>query len=125
MRIDRKDFLQRLLCVSPGISNRETIQQSSCIVFRNGRLYTMSTEVACSLKSNLPEELEAAIPAEIVTNLIKLYPDDELDLEMTDSHLLVKGKGKKSKVAIMGDIVLPIDDVERPETWAKDRARLF
>ncbi len=119
MLIQRKDFLQNLLMVSPGLSKKEVLQQSGCIVFRKGRMYTLSQEIACSLPSGLAPEVECAVRAENLIELLKRLPEDELELTHEVKTLNIKGKGRKAKITLEAEILLPIDEVELPkkDSW--------
>ena len=55
MLIDRAKLLAALELVSPGLSPREILEQSSCVVFRGGRIATFNDEVACSVKFPMGE----------------------------------------------------------------------
>jgi hypothetical protein len=119
MKLDRKSFLQKLLCVQPGLG--KTIQQSDCIVFKKGRLYTLSQEIACSLSSDLPVTMEAAVPAEKFLKLLERFSEEEIDVSLEESVFHVKAKRKNSKLPTEQDIVLPVDEVDRPgkKLWKK------
>ncbi len=119
--VSRKNFLNKLLCISPGLSGRESIQQSSCVVFKRGMLYSMSQEIACAISSSLPETWEGALPAETLIKMLKLMPEDEIELDFSASALTVKGNRKKPKFNLESNIILPIDEVERPKKadWQK------
>ena len=46
MRVSREKLMQALEAVSPGLANRELIEQSSCFVFKSGMVMTFNDEVA-------------------------------------------------------------------------------
>ena len=75
MELDRMDFLKRLLAVSPALTTTDVIKQSSCLVFRRGRIYTMNREVSCSINSKLPGDFEAVIVGKRPIALLKRLPD--------------------------------------------------
>ena len=56
MKIDREEFLKQLESVLPGYSTKEVIEQSSCFVFKKGRVYTYNDEIACSQTTSLKLE---------------------------------------------------------------------
>ena len=45
--------MHKLEAVSPGLATREAIEQSSCFVFKDGRVMTFNDEVACSIDCEL------------------------------------------------------------------------
>jgi len=119
MKLIRQDFLNRVLAVSPGVS--KSIQQSQCVVFRRGRIYSMSREIACSIPSGLSDACEAAIPAETLTEVLKRIPDEEVGIEILNGvHVEIKsGKGRRSRVTAEEQITLPVGEVKLPYSWDK------
>ena len=116
MKLVRKDLLQRLMCVESGLSKREAMVQSSCVVIQAGRFYTLSMEVACSIVSELPPEWEGAVVAEKLIKLLKELPDDEIEFDVQDKILIVKGKSRRMvKIAMEEEVLLAIADVELPK----------
>lgn len=113
--LDRKDFLQRLLMVGPGLSKNKTVQQSSSVIFKKGRLYTLSQEIACSIISGLETDIEGSVAAETLTEVVKLLPDNEIDILVKGSILILKTISKKRCRLPLEPITLPIDEVERPD----------
>lgn len=119
MKIARKEILNRLLCVEPGISKTGPVAQSNCIVLKRGRLYSQSQEISCSIVSELPKEMEGAIRAERLIDLLKALPDDELDFSVDEKVVKIKGKGRVTKIPMESEILMPIDEVERPDGWTE------
>lgn len=123
MKINRKELLNRLLAIEPGVSKRESIQQSSCVVLRRGRFYSLSREIACSIISGLPNEYEGAIQAEKLIEMLRHLPEEELEVWIPEGSksLNIKGKGRVVKLTMEEETVLPVDEVERPDSkgWNK------
>ena len=117
MKMARSDLLQKLLCVSPGIAKRETIQQSACVVLRRGRFYTLSSEIACSIASGLPSDWEGAIRAEKLIDLLEAMTEEEVEVDHELKTLQVRGKHKRAPLVMEDQVVLPVDEVERPRQW--------
>ncbi len=115
MKIDRVAFLNKLLSIEPGISKRGDIQQSSCVIFHKGRLFSMQAEVACSIASGLEAGMSGAVRAEKLLEVLKRMPEEEIDLEIESKILYLKGKGRKVKLVMEEDIFLPVDEVEKPK----------
>ncbi len=117
-QISRKELLHRLLCVEPGLSRRESVQQSTCIVLRRGRFYTMSQEIACSAPSLLPKDFEGAVRADRLMDIVKTLPDDDIDVAVEAKTLFLKaGKSRRTKIVMEEEVVLPVDDVDKPGEW--------
>ena len=121
MKVNRKDLLRKLLCVEPGISKKETIHQSSCVVLRRGRFYSLSTEIACSITSGLPTDIEGAVRAEKLIAMLESYPDDEIDLDIQAKTLSLKGTRRRTNFPMEDVVLLPVSEVELPDAknWQK------
>jgi hypothetical protein len=76
---------------------------------------TYNGEVACWCK--LPVEFEGAITAAPLLSLLEKLAEDELEINVGDGELLVKGRGREAGVRMQAEVVLPIDAVERPTGW--------
>lgn len=116
MKINRKEFLEQLESVQPGLSPTEIIEQSSHFIFQNGFVYTYNDEVACSRRSLL--EANVAVPAKPLVSLLQRLGERELEIDIKKGYLSIKGKRKRAGIKIEQEIVLPIDTI-KPERWGK------
>src|SRR5437660_934669 len=96
VKVSREKFLHALESVEPGLSPRDIVDQANAFVFRNGRLYTYNDELACRIKSPLGKELEGAVRAEKLLELLRKLPEDEVTIDQRDGQLLVTGTGRRS-----------------------------
>lgn len=124
MKIDRRDLLQRLLAVEPGISKKGAVYQSDCVVMRKGRFYTLSQEIACSVISGLPVEIAGALRADKLLELLKQLPDEHIEVSAADNVLHIvahkqNGRQRKAELPMEDEILLPVDSVELPKEWIK------
>lgn len=119
-KINREKFLHSLESVRPGLAMRkETIEQSGCFAFTQGEVMTFNDEICCHVDSGLPEDFQAALPAEKLLAILSKLPEEELTLEINDAELVLIGKGRRTGLAMEKEISLPIDSVERPKKWKK------
>ena len=120
MKLDRRELLQRLLAVSPGIVKSGTTQ-SDCIVLRKGRFYTLSKEIACSLVSGLEPDVEGAVQADRLIELLKQMPDQDVDINIEKGilHLSGLGKARRAKIPMESEILLPVGSVELPKAYTR------
>ena len=118
MRINRHDLLQSLESVQPGLTTRDVVEQSSCFVFKDGEVFTFNDEVACRKPCSL--DIEAAVPALPLLNMLRRLPEDELDIELLDSEIIIEGKRRKSGIRIQLDIADHHNEkMEKGENWKK------
>jgi len=122
MLINKQELLQEVYSVSPGIDKKSSIQQSSCIVLKNGKLCSYNGEVYCETKSNLDKGWNnIAIEFTQLTKLLASLEEDTIIIKLLDNKLIIKGKGKTATLAIENEINLPLDFVEMPkkDAWKK------
>ena len=116
-RVNRADFSAILESMAPGLSNRELIQQSTCFVFQDGKVYTFNDEVACSRK--VPLKINGAVAAKPLLDLLSKMKEDEIEIDSLEGkELLIRGKGKKAGIRMEADINSDIvESVEEPGEW--------
>lgn len=118
MLVNREKLLGALEAVTPGLAARELIEQSSCFVFKSGRLCTFNDEVACSVASPV-EGIEGAVVAKPLTELLSKLSEDELDVTVDEGKFRVKGKGRRAEITMDAEISLPVESIEQPKEWVK------
>lgn len=118
VRVNRAEFLEALNRVSPGLSTKDFIEQASCFVFKGGWINTFNDEITCRTKSPLPADVTGAVRAKQLLGVIENFTDDDVDLSVIGGEFRVQGKRKKAGVRMEADVVLPVDQVEPPSSWA-------
>lgn len=125
MNIDRSELVQRLALVDMGLSKRGSAEQSSCYVFRDGKVWTFNDEVVCS--AALPSALsgvECAVPAEEFRGLLAKLGDGEIDValepgEHDDAAELVLSMGScRAGIRVQVKTDLPVDEMKIPDRWS-------
>lgn len=116
MRIKREELLSDLELVQPGLSSRDIIEQSSCFVFKKGRVYSFNDEVFCSHATKL--RIQGAVPNKPLVEQLRKLPDDDVDIEATENTLTIRGKGgREVEIRMEKEIALQIHSVEMPSKW--------
>lgn len=121
VKVNRGEFLQRLELVRPGVATRELIEQSSCLVFQNGRVHTYNDEVACDHSSLLPESFTGVVPSEPLLNLLRKMGEDEIEISSTKKELVVAGSkkaGREAGIPLMKEVLLQVL-TKKPKVWNK------
>lgn len=116
MNVSRIDLLKRLLSVVPAVTNSATTRQSDCIVLKNNRFYSMNRETACSIQSGLGD-LEGAVRAKSLIAILKKMKEEDIELNLEGKVLILKGKGKITRLTMEAEIKMPFGAVELPKTW--------
>lgn len=114
IRVGRELLLNQLEAVSPGLSPKGVTEQSNCFVFAEGMLYTFNDEIACSHVSLLGNAVTGAVTASPLLDLLRKMTEDEIEVEATDEHLKVKGKGRKAGVTMQREVKLDIAEIGKP-----------
>lgn len=118
MRQDREGLLQRLEAVAPGLATKEAVEQSSCFVFRGGRVITFNDEIACSIDCELG--IEGAVAAKPLLDLLGKLAEKVIDVRpnpANEGELLIKGKRRRAGITLEANITLPVGAVETPGEW--------
>jgi len=116
MRIDREGLLKSLEYVTPGLATKAIVEQSTCFIFRDGKVATFNDEVACV--ADCPLDIEGAVPADKMLAVLRKLTDDELNIELKDGQVKIKGKhARMASIRMEKEITLELDAVEQPEKW--------
>jgi DNA polymerase III sliding clamp (beta) subunit (PCNA family) len=119
MRVNKEMLLQTLEGVFPGVARVELLEQSSCFVFKDAKVMAFNEEIACVGASGLDRKYQGAVKAQKLLDILRLLPEDEADVEVTKDAFVIRGKGKRTVMALDKEIMLPIDVVETPEDWSE------
>lgn len=115
MKIKRDEFLSKLHMVSAGLSSgKETLDQSSCLIFQDGKIATFNDTIACQIPSGLSDEFLGAIVARPLMTLLEKMTESEIDLVMKKGAFAVGGFKRLGEFKVQ-DVRLPIDAVEVPK----------
>ena len=117
MKINREKFLKSLLAVAPGLARREDIEQSTSFVFSNGFAYTFDDKLSCIAPSLLPEEWTAVVLAKPLMEFLQQIGDEQVNVAITNTKMLVVGKEDKAAFRIDTKITLPIDLIGALAEW--------
>ena len=115
MQVEREKLVQLLGMLKNAASTKEIIEQSSCVVIRDGQIATFNDSACCRYRS--PLDITAAIPLEPFLNILLKLPDPTLSVEQKEGEIIFHGKKKRVGLRYDRDIVLPVDSVPLPETW--------
>ena len=112
--VGRIELLDVLQSVFAGVSLKDTVDQSSCFVFRGSTVVTFNEEIFA--KRRLPEgfKLKGAVAAKPLLTILNKFLEDQLTVEIQDSKLRISAKNKVAKIRLDSEILLPIDQVEKP-----------
>ena len=103
--------------ISRAVANRTTlpITQNVLLKVNNGKLQLSATNLEMAINTwigaEITEEGETTVPARIFTDLIKSYPNDNIDLNLKNNNLLIKcGPYNSNLIAQPSDDFPPIPE---------------
>lgn len=119
MKVNRQELLRALEIVSPGLSTRESIEQSTSFAFMKGRVVTYNDEISISHPVEGMEDLQGVVEARLLKPLLNKLTADEVEITLDkDSQFIIKAKRAKAGLAIQSEIRLPLAEVfERKGKW--------
>jgi len=109
MKIQKAVLQHALEKVSPGLANKEIIEQSTHFAFIKDRVVTFNGEISVScIVPGL--DLEGAVSAKPLHQILAKIKKDEVDITITDEELLVSGGRAKAGLPILAEVRLPIKE---------------
>lgn len=118
MRVNRVELLQELDSVRHGLSPRKIVEQSDCFVFQEGFVHSFNDEIYCRQKTLL-KDVTGAVQAKPLLTILDKLPEEEIEVEMGEGELVIRGKNRRAGITMEKEIYLPIDKVEEPSKWKK------
>ncbi len=118
IKANREELLGRLQSVQAGLSQKEVLEQSNCLIFQRGQVMSFNDEISCRTNSGLGKKLVGAVQARPLLELLGKLTEDEIDLEATDSELIVSGVKRKAGIRMEAEVLLNLADVEEPGDWS-------
>jgi DNA polymerase III sliding clamp (beta) subunit (PCNA family) len=115
MQINRKELIDALARVKPGLANKEIVEQSTSFAFDKDSVITFNDEIAVShpIKTNLL----GAVQAEELYKLLNKSSSEEIEFEINDGELKIIGKRSKSGIRLDDEIKLPLSEISKPKEW--------
>lgn len=102
--INRKDLIDALTKVKPGLSQKELIEQSSHFIFEENRIWTYNDQIAIS--QEFESHLIGAVKADEFYNLLNKLEDENLEISIQNGEFSIQGKTVTAKIKIDPEIKL-------------------
>lgn len=113
--VSRQEFMSQLESISPGLSPREIIEQSSCFVFEDGYVMTYNDEVACKLKLDM--DITGAVQAKPLMAVLQRLPEETIKIKVDEGEMRVIGKRRQAGIRMDNDVTLPFKNVDTPKKY--------
>lgn len=119
MNIDKEEFLEQLSSVKPGLSSRESLEQSSCFVFYDGEVITFNDEIACRMKTKL--KITGAVTASALLSILDKIRDPKLEIaENAKGELEFAGQRKSWGLNRDAEVLLPVEKIREEDPKEED-----
>lgn len=115
MQINRKEFVNKLVQASVGLSKTEVLEQSNSFIFAHEDIVTFNDELM--VRSPFQLGILGAVPANDLLKMLNKFPDDMIDFSIDGTEIRIKGKRKRAGLHYDEEIRLPVNTVERPTVW--------
>jgi hypothetical protein len=115
MGISRQALVDALAAVRPGLANKEIVEQSCSFVFDGDLVCTYNDEIAVS--HPVPPGIAGAVRAEELYSLLTKLPDEEIQVQVTETELLIEGKRRKTGLALQSKILVPMGVLKSEKQW--------
>jgi DNA polymerase III sliding clamp (beta) subunit (PCNA family) len=116
----RKDLLEALVTVQPGLATRDVIQQTTSFAFIDGNVQTYNDEI--SIKHPVTDlNIEGAIKAEELYKFLAKLKNDtvEVNISDNDSEVIFTSGRTKAGFTLQKEIVMPLDQIDQKGDWKK------
>lgn len=117
MLINKKELLEALEIVKPGLANKEMIEQTTSFAFVKDRVITYNDEISISHPlSGL--KLEGAVKADKLYALLGKIKKDEIELDIEGGEIIISSGRIKAGLTLQSEIKLPLgDEVATKSKW--------
>lgn len=115
MKVQRKELLAALDSCAAGLGTKSAIEQSSCYVFRDDKIWTFNDMILCETVA--PVSMNVAVPARAFRETLAKFGDDEINIDEKEGKIRVWVKSRRASINGHQDVYLPLDEVEKPEEF--------
>ena len=102
MKINRQELLGILSKVRPGLAAKEIVEQSTSFLFLEGQVSAYNDEVLVSHPGC--DGLRGSVQSTELYALLSKLQDDELDVQTTETEMLIKGLKTEAGITLQADI---------------------
>ena len=117
MNVNKKELLNALEIVRPGLAQKDIIEQATSFAFIKGRVTTYNDEISIShpIKGL---NLEGAIQADNLYKFLGKVKKDELEFELKGNEIILTTGRAKAGLTLQAEIKLPLkEDIAEKGKW--------
>lgn len=118
MQISKEKLQKALEIVKPGLANKDIIEQATSFAFMDGKVFTYNDEISISHPIDAID-ITGAIDAQNLYQLLGKLKKEEIDIEITDSEIILKSGRATAGLVFQSEIKLPLEEVSTISKWKK------
>lgn len=116
MKTNKTELQNALNIVKAGLANKEIIEQMTSFAFIDGNVVTYNDEI--SVKHPLPGiTITGAVKAEELYAIVSKFKADEIDVEITETEILLSCGKASAGLTLQSEILLPLDELKGKRKW--------
>jgi DNA polymerase III sliding clamp (beta) subunit (PCNA family) len=115
VKTNRESLLGTLKVASVGASlppKMVVLEQSDCLVFKDGELIAFNDEIMVRCPS--PLTFDMVVSAGDLLKILGKLPDKDVELKIKNGELVVKGKRRSAGIVVQKEVALPYTEVPGP-----------
>ena len=120
-KINRKQLLEILNILRPGVSIKDIVEHADSFIFKDGLVWSYNDEIAVS--HPLPEgfDLTGAVLAEPLLKILDKLADEEIQLETDEKEVRIKTKSSNVGIPLKTSDNFLVDAIPMPKDkeWKK------
>jgi DNA polymerase III sliding clamp (beta) subunit (PCNA family) len=118
MKISKNELIKALDVIKPGLSNSESLEQSTSFAFIEDHIVTYNDSISISIP--FESGIQGAVSAKELYNFLHKLADDALNMSVSDGELKISvSKKEKAGIKIIKKIELPLDEIKSDQKWQK------
>jgi len=117
MKINKKQLLDALEIVKPGLASKEQLEQTTSFAFFGGRVVTYNNEISISAPIH-GMEITGAIQADNLYKFLGKIKKEEIELEVKGNEIVITSGKSKAGLTLQSEIKLPLnEDIAEKNDW--------
>jgi DNA polymerase III sliding clamp (beta) subunit (PCNA family) len=113
--MNKSSLLKALEVVKPGLSNKDTVEQTDTFGFKNGRVTTYNDEISISHPVDI--DVEGCIKAEELYAFLKKVKGDEIEISLENNEIQFKAGRAKAGLTLNSKVSQPLGEIDAPKKW--------
>ena len=107
--MNRPELIAALSAVAPGLASQEILEQSTCFVFKEGKVFTYNDEIA--IQHELDLGFEGAVVGDKLISYLNKAASEDADLSVEGGELRVKCGRSRAGFTLQAEINLPLEEI--------------